>query len=205
MPELNSIPAPPPVSHAHHAPPLRIRDMHKKYQKASISSLSQDDFLLDFSNDRFSEYHKVRLRVTGRIPGSSAEKVFRDFESSRKTWEVGGVEDEKLLGDDILIYEHSSVPGDYSSSAPLHIVGIVSSHLMCFRLLYNPLATPSLHSKIASPPSPFPRSLEPAAQNESKLTLQPTLLSSLFSLRSALVVLRHPPNHHSRTARPRIP
>lgn len=181
MPELNSIPVPPPVSHAHHAPPLRIREVHKKYQKASISSLAQDEFLLDFGSDQVSEYHKVRLRVTGRIPGSSAEKVFRDFESSRKTWEGGGVGDEKLPGDDILIYEHSSVPGDYSS-VPLHIVGLVGSHLMCFRLPYNSLATPSLHSKIPSPPSPFPRPLKPATQNESKLTLQSTLFSSLPSL-----------------------
>lgn len=182
MPELNSIPVPPPVSHAHHAPPVRIREVHKKYQKASVSSLSQDEFLLDFGNDQVSEYHKVRLKVTGRIPGSSAERAFRDFESSRKTWEGGGAEDEKLLGDDILIYEHSSVPGDYSSSLPLHIVEIVSSHFMYFRLLYNSRATPSLHSKIPPPPSPFPRPLEPATQNESKLTLQSTLPPPLPSL-----------------------
>lgn len=171
MPAPNSVPAAPPISHAHHAPPLRIREVHKRYQKASTSSLPQDEFLLDFGSDRVSEYHKARLRVTGRIPRMRAENLFRDFEGSQETQEGVGVEDEKLLGDDILIYEHSSVPGDYSSSVSLYIAGGVSSHFLYFRLPYSLLATPSLHPKITPSPSPFPRPFQPATQNEPKLTL----------------------------------
>lgn len=120
MPESNSVPAPPPVSHAHHAPPVHIREVHKRYQKASIASLPRDEFLLDFGGNGVSEYHKTRVKDTGRIVRARVEKVFRDFESGQKTQEGTGSEGGSSL-DDILIYEHSSVPGGYSSSVPLYI------------------------------------------------------------------------------------
>lgn len=162
MPESNCVPAPPPVSHAHCAPPLRIREVHKIYQKVPIASLPRDEFLLDFGGDGVSEYHKARLKTTGRIPRMRAEMVFRDFESGQKTQE-GAWGEETPLEDDNLIYEHSSVPGNYFSLVSLYKVGAVSLHILCFRFLYNPLATSPFHSKIASPPSPVSRPLQPAA------------------------------------------
>ncbi|KAL0638807.1 hypothetical protein Q9L58_002235 [Maublancomyces gigas] len=110
MPKSNSVPPPPPVSHAHRAPPVHIREVHKKYQKASIASLPRDEFLLDFGGNGVSEYHKTRVRDVGRIVRARAENVFRDFEGGQKTQEGAGGEEESPL-DDILIYEHSSVPG----------------------------------------------------------------------------------------------
>lgn len=113
MPEPSPAPAPPPLSHAHHAPPPHVRDVHKKYQKASVASLPQDEFILNFSAGEVSGYHKSKLKTAGRVPRRRAERVFKDFEigiESQKD-EVG--EEGSSLEDDTLIYEHSSVPGDY--------------------------------------------------------------------------------------------
>lgn len=161
MTEPNFVPAPPPLSHAHRAPPPHIREVHKRYQKVPLASLSQDEFLLDFGGDGVSEYHETRLRITGRIPRMRVENVCRDFEGSWKTQQGARSEEESPLGDDVLIYKHSSVPGNYSSASP-HIAGVVNSHLLCFRLLYNPLPPLSLNPKITPPPSPIPPPLQPA-------------------------------------------
>lgn len=158
MPKSNSVPPPPPVSHAHRAPPVHIREVHKKYQKASIASLPRDEFLLDFGGNGVSEYHKTRVRDAGRIVRARAENVFRDFEGGQKTREGAGGEEESPL-DDILIYEHSSVPGDYSSSISLYIA--VNSRILHLRFLCNPFATSSLYPEITPPPSLVPRPLEP--------------------------------------------
>lgn len=118
MPESGPATAPPPLSHAHHAPPPHIRGVHKKYQKASVASLQQDEFVLKFGADGVSEYHRSRLKPTGRIPRARTGKVFKKFEDGVELLGGEEAEGENPQEDDILIYEHTSVPGTiYSASA----------------------------------------------------------------------------------------
>lgn len=101
--------APPPLSHAHHPPPLHIRECHKKYQKTPVASLPKDEFVLDFDGGGVSEYHKSRLKPIGRVSRAKVGMACRAFEGKEA---LDGKEEPE---DDILIYEHDFVPGDFTT------------------------------------------------------------------------------------------
>ncbi|KAI5778435.1 oxidoreductase [Geopyxis carbonaria] len=143
---MSNTPPPPPLDHAHQAPPPHIRAIHKTLQKALRDRSPCDIPILDFAEydaatitgdplASLPEHHRKRLMLTGRISKVQACELFRQFQGSGEI--DGGAEG------DVPVFEHSSVPGLRIIPA---LLPLATQHQILSSLLLRDLADTKTHA-----------------------------------------------------------
>ncbi|KAG0637827.1 hypothetical protein HOY80DRAFT_923704 [Tuber brumale] len=136
-------PQPPPISHAHHAPPAHIRALHKAHQKSPLTAST----VLDFENlppGSSSSFSVVTDSTIGASVASAAFSAFSD-----------GHEDTVNVESDIPVYKVASVPGLWviPKLLPPSVQKTLLRKLL-FRDLSDPRHKTNLHAHYNLPPPP---------------------------------------------------
>ncbi|KAG0123900.1 hypothetical protein HOY82DRAFT_574277 [Tuber indicum] len=136
-------PQPPPISHAHHAPPPHIRALHKAHQRSPLTVPT----VLDFENLPLSSPSSFPPVTNSTISASVASTAFSAFSDGR--------EDTVNVESDIPVYNVSSVPGLrlIPNLLPPSVQKTLLRKLL-FRDLSDPRHKTNLHAHYNLPPPP---------------------------------------------------
>ncbi|KAA8909964.1 hypothetical protein FN846DRAFT_898150 [Sphaerosporella brunnea] len=186
-------PPPPPLGHAHHAPPDHIRAFHKKLQRAGPDAWPEDIAVLDFDQydasaddplRRFPEYHRKRLKLEATLSRDHLDRVFSRFEAVAGGGVPLGAED----AGDVPVFTHDSVPGlqILPSLLPIRTQSSLLTTLLTVALddtathrnnLHAHYSIPSPCSFFSSPPDTILNPLDPTVHKP--LTLSQALTKKL--------------------------
>ncbi|RPA96745.1 hypothetical protein L873DRAFT_1810771 [Choiromyces venosus 120613-1] len=140
---MKAAPQPPPLSHAHHAPPAHIRALHKAHQKSPLTAPT----VLDFDNLPPISSPSFPVITPSTISAPVASAAFSAFSDEHEG--VTSVES------DIPIYKVASVPGlqVIPNLLPPSVQKTLLRKLL-FRDLSDPRHKTNLHAHYHLPPPP---------------------------------------------------
>ncbi|CUS13203.1 unnamed protein product, partial [Tuber aestivum] len=140
--KTKTAPQPPPISHAHHAPPAHIRALHKAHQKSPLTSST----VLDFENLPPNFSSSLPAIATSTISASVASAAFSAFSDDA---------DATRVETDIRVYKVASVPGlqVIPNLLPPSLQKTLLRKLL-FRDLSDPRHRTNLHAHYHLPPPP---------------------------------------------------
>ncbi len=88
-----------PLLDAHEAPPPRLKELYKRYQKLTLEDLNVDPKVIDFNRARLCD----DMEILKPVPSAHLESIFNRF--------VKESDNHLSITQDSLVYGHKRLPG----------------------------------------------------------------------------------------------